>query len=54
VLRLYLPTCNATEIKTVYGKITRFLCEASDVNQLLEFPVHRVRVQPRTVALKPV
>jgi hypothetical protein len=54
VLRLYLPTCNAGEIRTVYGPITRFLCEGTGSNQIIEFPVHRVKVQPRTVALKPI
>lgn len=52
VLRLYLPTCNASEISTVYGRVTRYLCEGENPQQVVEFPIHRVRVQPRLIPLK--
>jgi len=51
VLRVYLPTCNAGEIKTVYGPVVRYLCEGESPDEILEFPSHRYRVTPRTVLL---
>jgi hypothetical protein len=48
VLRVYLPTCNAGEIKTVFGAISRFLCEGEDAGEMIEYPHHRVRLVPRT------
>jgi hypothetical protein len=51
VLRVYLPTCNAGEIKTVFGSISRFLCESESPEEMLEFPQHRFRITPRTVLL---
>lgn len=51
VLRVYLPTCNAEEIKTVYGPISRFVCEAEAERQALLFPRHRLKVRPEAVVL---
>ena len=49
VLRVYLPTCNAGEIKTVFGAISRFVCEGESANEVMELPAHRLRITPRTV-----
>jgi len=51
VLRVYLPTCNAGEIKTVFGAISRFVCEGESADEVMELPVHRLRITPRTVLL---
>lgn len=37
VLRLYLPTCRAEELQTVFGPIDRFWVEAEDPDAMLEF-----------------
>jgi hypothetical protein len=44
VLRIYLPTCNAEEAKTVFGPIRRFWTESETGNELLEFRFERGRV----------
>ncbi len=37
VLRVYLPTCNAQEMKTVFGPIAFYMAEATNPEQLLRF-----------------
>lgn len=37
VLRVYLPTCNSQELKTVFGPVISFLLEAEDPETLLRF-----------------
>ncbi|MDX2152275.1 MAG: DUF4123 domain-containing protein [Bryobacteraceae bacterium] len=37
VLRVYLPTCNAAELETVFGPIDCFITEDSDASRALEF-----------------
>jgi len=37
VLRVYLPTCNATELKQVFGPIRRFDMESPDGRAVLSF-----------------
>ncbi|HKP85578.1 MAG TPA: DUF4123 domain-containing protein [Blastocatellia bacterium] len=37
VLRLYLPTCNAEELATVFGPVASFAVEDADPNTLLNF-----------------
>ena len=37
VLGVYLPTSNAVELKTVFGPITQYLCEAEDPNTIQLF-----------------
>ncbi len=39
VLRAYLPTCNAQELKTVFGPIAGYLAEDEDPATLLRFQV---------------
>lgn len=51
VLRVYLPTCNAREIETVYGPISAFFCEAEDPPQALYFPRAPLRVVGKSHAI---
>ena len=37
VLRVYLPTCNATELDTVFGPVKRYCVEGEDDHTLLEY-----------------
>ena len=37
VLRVYLPTCNAAEIETVFGPVERFLMESIDGTEAIAF-----------------
>jgi hypothetical protein len=37
VLRTYLPTCNAQELKTVFGPVENFIVEGEDPSVLLHF-----------------
>lgn len=37
VLRQYLPTCNAEELGTVFGPVSRYLLEGDDPQTLLRF-----------------
>ena len=37
VLRLYLPTCNAQELATVFGPVVCYILEDAEANQLLRF-----------------
>jgi hypothetical protein len=44
VLRMYLPTCNAQELNTVFGVTKTFLLEDEGPNVLLEFTNERGRL----------
>jgi hypothetical protein len=37
VLRVYLPTCDAGELATVFGPVTSFLCEDEDPTMALRY-----------------
>lgn len=37
VLRVYLPTCDAEELTTVFGPVTSFFCEAEDAKTAWRF-----------------
>jgi pSer/pThr/pTyr-binding forkhead associated (FHA) protein len=59
VLRLFLPTCNATETAEFFGPIREFLSEAADPGSLLRFTrgargaeqaTMAVSIEPSTVA----
>jgi Domain of unknown function (DUF4123) len=39
VLRVYLPTCNPQELKTVFGPVLCYIAEGEDPNELLRFQV---------------
>lgn len=47
VLSIYLPTCNAGEIRVIYGPITRFIAEEEDTGNAFVFPVDALRIKPR-------
>jgi len=37
VLRVYLPTCTASELRTVFGPVERYLVDRADGDGLIEF-----------------
>jgi hypothetical protein len=37
VLRVYLPTCNAEDLTTIFGPVASFVCEAEDPTMALRF-----------------
>jgi len=37
VLRVYLPTCNESELRTVFGPVDHYFVEGREENQLIEF-----------------
>jgi hypothetical protein len=37
VLRIYLPTCNSDELKTVFGPVLRYVVEGNSAGELLQF-----------------
>jgi hypothetical protein len=41
VMRVYLPTCTADELRTVFGPITRFSLESESRDSLLDFRFER-------------
>lgn len=51
VLRIYLPTCSATEIAQVFGPVTTYVCEGESADQALEFPWQRLRIARRDIAV---
>jgi len=46
VLRVYLPTCNRTEIKAVYGPILRFIAEDEKSGDAVSFPHDPRKIKP--------
>lgn len=44
VLRLYLPTCNRSELETVFGPIERFWTEDDTQHRLLDFSLSHGRL----------
>jgi hypothetical protein len=53
VLRAYLPTCFADELKTVFGGIESFFAESEDASQLIEFRLDHGRLLTTTVPIAP-
>jgi hypothetical protein len=51
VLRVYLPTCKRTEIKTVYGPISRYIAEDGKAGDALIFPHHPAKIKVVTEPL---
>ena len=37
VLRIYLPTCNESELQTVFGPVNHFYVEGKEEKLLIEF-----------------
>lgn len=54
VLRVYLPTCNERELKTVFGPVNAYLLEDEDPGTLLRFQARAGSLvqQKKPVALK--
>ncbi len=51
VLRVYLPTCNADELRIIFGPVMRYCFEAEDPNRLLELRFLRGKLETRELAL---
>jgi len=52
VLRLYLPTCNAQELATVFGPVASFVVEAAGSDTLLRFQAVSGTVQQRQISIR--
>jgi hypothetical protein len=53
VLRVYLPTCNTEELRTVFGSIELFWTEDQVPEEMLEFGFHRGNLVRRALTLDP-
>ena len=51
VLRVYLPTCNAGELRAVFGPVDCFVLEDGDPATALQFRLQDGELKPRTLAL---
>ena len=51
VLRAYLPTCNTTELKTIFGPISSFVMEGNRGESVIEFSTDGSRLLMRQTAL---
>ena len=51
VLRVYLPTCNAEEIRTVFGPIRSYVLEGDDPSVLLRFSPGGEKVKVEKVTM---
>lgn len=51
VLRVYLPTCTAEELRTVFGPVDGFVLEDDDPATALQFRLQDGELQPRKLAL---
>jgi hypothetical protein len=51
VFRAYLPTCNAEELKTVFGPVQTFWMEARNPDELLQFCLRQGRLITETLPL---
>ena len=50
VLRVYLPTCTTSELRTVYGPIECFWTEGERSEELLEFAFRADKLQQRSLS----
>lgn len=51
VLRVYLPTCNAEELKTVFGPVNAYWVEDKDPAKMLRFKVESENLREKRVSL---
>ena len=51
VLRIYLPTCHAGELRTVFGPIETFWTESESPEEMLEFGFRDRSLEKRTISL---
>lgn len=49
VLRIFLPTCNAEELRSMFGPVSRFLVEAEDPARCLEFSLQEGALKCRSL-----
>lgn len=52
VLRVYLPTCNAEELATVFGPVERYVMEGEEKGQVQQFQLASGALQQKSVSLK--
>jgi hypothetical protein len=51
VLRIYLPTCNATELKQVFGPVTAYIMEGENPDDIIRFGVDtETKLAPATLS----
>ena len=53
VLRVYLPTCDARELETVFGPVAAYLLEGEDPGEMLRFELSSGALQRRALPLAP-
>jgi hypothetical protein len=51
VMRIYLPTCTARELKTFYGPVSRYVLEDEAPGSLIEFSLENRELKQRKVVL---
>lgn len=51
VLRVYLPTCNETELETIFGPVNRYCVEGEDGNAMIEYFCAGGKLSQRIVQL---
>jgi len=51
VLRVYLPTCNRAEIKTLYGPVRTYIAEDAKTGNAETFPHHTSKIKPVVASL---
>ena len=49
VLRVYLPTCNAGELLTIFGPVGSFLVEGEEENTMLEYSCADLKLEVQTM-----
>lgn len=52
VLRMYLPTCNAKELVTVFGPVTSYLVEDANPNALLSLQAAAGGVRQKRISIR--
>lgn len=52
VLRLYLPTCNAEELRTVFGPLVSYLMEDEDPGTLIKFELANGLLRRKKIGLQ--
>jgi hypothetical protein len=52
VLRMYLPTCNAQELQTVFGPVTSYVVEDESPDALLRLSASQGTLQVQKMALQ--
>jgi hypothetical protein len=51
VFRVYLPTCNESELKTVFGPVNAFYVEAEDSGYLMHYSLAEGKLVDRKVSV---